>query len=376
MKISIIGPVYPYKGGIAHFTSRLAQEIIITGHELQIISFARQYPQLIYPGKTDKDPSKLITKLQAQYILDPLYPWTWFYAITTIKNWKSDIVIFQWWTTFWAPAYYFISKFLSIYKIKTLFLIHNVLPHEVKKWDFFLAQLAFSSTKRFVTLSAKEKKRLTYMRVNAQIKSLWHPLYNMFSIQKISKMEARQQLGLSENELTLLFFGIIRPYKGLNLTLKTISQLREKGLFPTLLIAGQFWENINDYRSLINRLGISNQVIIENRYIPNEEVGLYFSAADIFLAPYLEGTQSGSVTIALSYGLPVIISKSISDPTLINNYKSIWVIDPFDKNQFIDALISSIKSLGNSDSRRQPEVSCHSWAQFVTELLDFSEKAT
>jgi glycosyltransferase involved in cell wall biosynthesis len=158
MKICIVGPVYPYRGGIAHYTSRLAQALERHGHAIQVISFRRQYPALLYPGKTDKDPSSDAIRVPAQYILDPLYPWTWWQAAKLISGAKPDMALFQWWSTFWAPAYFGVARRLS--PVPVAFLIHNVLPHESKPWDASLARLALGQGRGFIVQTARERERL------------------------------------------------------------------------------------------------------------------------------------------------------------------------------------------------------------------------
>ena len=148
----MIGPVYPYRGGIAHFTSALAEAIAGEGHEIKIISFKRQYPKFLYPGKSDRDPSAEVRPVAAEFILDPLYPWTWDKARQEIVKFEPELVVFQWWTTFWAPAYGSMARGLKKAGIKHVFLIHNVLPHEVRPWDRPLAQYALSTADTFLDL--------------------------------------------------------------------------------------------------------------------------------------------------------------------------------------------------------------------------------
>ena len=141
MKISMIGPVYPYRGGIAHYTALLAQALLQSGHDLQMISFERQYPAFLYPGESDKDPSANAIHIPARYLLDPLYPWTWQRAVREIRAAGPQLVLFHWWSTFWGPAYAALSHTLRR-STPVVFLIHNVFPHEIKPWDRGLASLA------------------------------------------------------------------------------------------------------------------------------------------------------------------------------------------------------------------------------------------
>ncbi|TLM99460.1 hypothetical protein FDZ73_21815 [bacterium] len=144
MKIVLVGPVYPYRGGIAHYTTMLAKTLQDAGHDVKVISFKRQYPKWLYPGQSDRDPSGEPLTVPASYPLDPLYPWTWTRTVSSICRDKPDMVLFQWWTTFWAPAFAVVAAMLKRRRIRVGFLIHNVIPHEARPWDKILAKMALS----------------------------------------------------------------------------------------------------------------------------------------------------------------------------------------------------------------------------------------
>jgi glycosyltransferase involved in cell wall biosynthesis len=129
VRLSIVGPVYPYRGGIAHYTMHLARKLIACGHEIQVISFYRQYPAWLYPGESDKDPSDNPMIVPAEYLLAPLLPWTWVKAARRIREFEPDIVVIQWWTTFWAPAFWLLAKWLRNRGLQVIYMIHNVLPN-------------------------------------------------------------------------------------------------------------------------------------------------------------------------------------------------------------------------------------------------------
>ena len=338
MRISLIGPVYPYRGGISHFNSRLAQEIIKSGHEIQAISFSRQYPAWLYPGKSDKDPSNEYLQVDASYMLDPIYPWTWVKTLKEIKSWNPDIVLIEWWTTFWAPAFAYISHQLKK-DVKIIFLIHNVLPHEAKWFDSLLAKLALNQANKYIVQVKSQREKLQQLIPDADPIVVEHPLYDQFSKKRMDKKEARRMLGLPQDSSILLFFGIVRPYKGLSYLIKSLALVYQKGYSPLLIVAGEFWENIRKYQHLIDQLKLYDKVIIHNRYIPNEEVGLYFSAADAFIAPYVNATQSGVIKIALTFGLPVIISQVLMSEELNNPSYHLYQVIPQD----VDALAITIE---------------------------------
>jgi len=171
-----------------------------------------------------------------------------------------------------------------------------------------------------------------------------HPVYDMFADQRIPTADAKQQLGLPADAPVVLFFGIVRPYKGLRFVIEALAELRARGKMMRLLVAGEFWEDVMAYTRMIEQLGLSAQVKIDNRYIPNEEIGLYFSAADVFVAPYVGGTQSGAVKMALGFGLPVVISQSLSSAELADEtaHRLYWV-DPTDVVALAEAIERSLR---------------------------------
>jgi glycosyltransferase involved in cell wall biosynthesis len=319
MKITLIGPVYPYRGGISSFTTSLSIELALAGHEVQTISFKRQYPQWLYPGQSDKDPSLVHDQVPASYLLDPIYFWTWFQTVQQIAKTHPDLVIIQWWTTFWAPSLYVLSDCIKRMGVPCVFCIHNVFPHENKFWDKFLARLVLSNGTNFITLSPKESDRLKSLLPEAQIFTSHLPVPRIYGAVQ-SRLESRTALNISEEKKVLLFFGIVRPYKGLKVLLDALALLKQKGITPLLIVAGEFWDSFQDYQLKVETLSLADQVIFINQYIPNEELAKYFIAADGFVAPYLNGTQSGAIKMAMSFRLPILASDQIAGDLPVNSY--------------------------------------------------------
>ncbi|GAB4500572.1 MAG: glycosyltransferase [Anaerolineales bacterium] len=353
MKFALVGPVYPYRGGIAHYTTMLAQTLIKRGAPTHVVSFRRQYPRWLYPGQSDRDPSQNPLRVDAEYLLDPLYPWTWWQTARRMAEWQPDMVMIQWWTTFWAPAFAALAFLLRRRGIKVMFVIHNVMPHEPRLWDRWLARLALRQGQHFLVQTEREKARLLSLLPQAQTITASLPVYDMFTSQRIPRADAKQKLGLPADEPIALFFGIVRPYKGLRFAIEALAELRARGSKLRLLVVGEFWEDMTVYLRLIESRGLSAQIQIENRYISDEEIGLYFSSADVFVAPYIGGTQSAAVKVALGFGLPIVISRAIISEELENDatHRLYWV-DPQDVSALADAMEqgcqegSSISALG------------------------------
>jgi D-inositol-3-phosphate glycosyltransferase len=316
MRIVLIGPVYPYRGGIAHHTAQLARAGLSAGHELLLLSFQRQYPAWLYPGSSDKDPSQDGLTVEAEYLLDPLYPWTWFKTIQRVQSFGPQLVIIPWWTTFWGLAYAFLSRALKKSGIPVTYLIHNVIPHEARFFDQALAKLALSPAAGFVAQTPRERQRLLVLLPEARVEVCPHPISQLVKQSTLSKQEARAQAGVPEEVALLLFMGIVRPYKGLDVLLQALSVLDQEEQPVRLLVAGDFWEDRQRYEGRIQELGLAKRVVIDDRYVPDEEVADYFRAADLFVAPYTTGTQSAAVKLAVGFGLPVVVSEYILDPLL------------------------------------------------------------
>ena len=317
MRISLIGPVHPYRGGIAHFTTMLAKKLMEEGHEVQVISFKKQYPAWLYPGKSDKDISPGRIKVPADYLLTPYDPFTWIQTLRAIKEFKPKKVVFPWWVTIWGPAFRYVIKRLRNSGIQTTFLIHNTTPHEGHFWDPLLAKETLKWADQFIVMSEKEKIRLQALIPGANnISIVPHPIYDMFKPTSLSKGEIRQKLKLPLEKPVMLFFGFIRPYKGLSILIDALKIILAKGRKVHLLIAGEFWEDRAKYDAQIKTAGLEKYVHIFDYFIPDDEVAMFFEAADLFVAPYTSGTQSGALKAAMGFGLPIIASEILSDGIL------------------------------------------------------------
>jgi len=367
--IVLIGPVYPYRGGIAHYTTLLAKTFAKQNQPVKVISFRRQYPAWLYPGESDRDPSQNPLQVEAEYLLDPLYPWTWWATAQKIAAIQPSLVIIQWWTTFWALAFAALAFLLRRQKVPVLFIIHNVMPHEARPWDKWLARLALKQAQRFLVMTEREQERLLSLLPQAQTIKLPHPVYDMFAGQKIPQAQARKNLGLEPDGPVLLFFGIIRPYKGLRVALEALGKLRQHGQKVSLLVAGEFWEPVSEYTRLAQDLGVLEQIKINNRYIPDEEIGQYFSAADLFIAPYVGGTQSGAVKMALGFGLPAVVSRAVFSKELENYPASrISWVEAGNAQALAEAIAQGLEAAKQTPAQIIGEPATDEWEKLAAEI--------
>ena len=370
MKVSLIGPVYPYRGGISHFTSMMCKSLIDHQHSVLLISFTRQYPAWLYPGKTDRDPSPDAFNLETEYLLDPLNIRSWNRTFQRVMYFQPDIVMLPWWTTFWAPAYAFLAYKFRQVGIPISFLIHNVLPHEQKPWDRVLAKIALNQGDRFIVQTEHEASRLKDLIPGANMVICSHPVYSMFSGTKLTKIDAKNRLGISPDQKVLLFFGIVRPYKGLDTLIHALAYLHVKGVKPYLIVAGEFWQDKSSLLNLIEDANITEQILIEDQYIVDQEIPKYFSAADIFVAPYRKGTQSGAVKLALGFRLPVVLSQTIADAAILEleNYP-VYITPPDDPIELANSLEIALQDL--EDGSQGPSMlEDDGWQELVKVIED------
>ncbi len=326
-KIILIGPVYPYKGGISHYTG-LLYRALAKRFLVKMISYKMQYPKFLFK-KEQKDFSNDAFKVEGtQYEIHTANPINWLMNAWKIKKEKPDMVLVQWWHPYFAPCYYVMSLFFK--KTKLLYLCHNVFPHERFFLDKFLVRLVLKRGDYFILHSKMEAKELLSIKKDPQYKVNVHPTYNAFQFQNMSKEKAREMLGRGREEKLLLFFGFIRPYKGLSHLLKAMGILKEQKKLKEikLLIVGDFAGAREEYENLIEENEIREEVWMKDGYTPDKEVEPYFAACDVVVLPYESATQSGIVQIAYGFEKPVIVTKVGGLPEAVEHKKTGFIVEP------------------------------------------------
>jgi glycosyltransferase involved in cell wall biosynthesis len=338
MKLALIGPTYPYRGGIAHYTTLLCKALR-QRHQVLFCSFERQYPAWLFPGRTDRDPSEAPLKVDCEYLIDPLNPLSWWRTFRRIRREAPRMAIFQWWVPYWAPALASIALLIRKFTpAKVLFVCHNVMPHEGRLGDRCLTRLALRCADFCIVHSDEDRRRLRTLLPMPVVRKAALPTYEVFAETAPSPREARATLGLGEVENVLLFFGFVRPYKGLDCLLQAMPGVLRR-VPAHLLIAGEFWSDGASHLAEMERLGLTDRVTIVDRYIPNEEVGLYFSAADVVVLPYVEATQSAVVQIAYGFHKPVITTSAGGLPESVEAGKTGLIVEPGDSEALSDAIV-------------------------------------
>jgi glycosyltransferase involved in cell wall biosynthesis len=299
MKVTIVGPAYPLRGGIAHHVYYLKNELTERGHSVQVISFAKLYPTLLFPGKTELDTSASKLDADAISLLNPLNPITWARGSRTIKAFSPDVVIFQWWHPFFSLMVGTLARAFRKAGLKCILECHNVFPHESSPFDRLLLKFAAKPFDSFITHSSRDRSDLLPFASGKRITVSPLPIPSEFSGASDSTRDGR----------TILFFGMVRKYKGLDVLLAALPKVLAR-MECRLLIAGEFYDSVEKYEKLIHEYGLEPHVTIDNRYIPNEEIAGIFDRVDVLVLPYLDATQSAVAGIALANALPLIASRS------------------------------------------------------------------
>src|SRR5215510_2817185 len=309
MRISIIGPAWPLRGGIAHHVYWLRQQLLARGHNVQVVSFRKLYPGIFFPGATEYDASRLRLDAAALPILAPLNPLTWVRAFKRIKSFSPDAIVFQWWQPFFAPVVGTLVRAFRWSSVKCVIECHNVFPHEGTPLDRLLIAFALSPADHVITHSTKDREQLSAIAPSKTVSVSPLPVLKEFYSNNNPDRSGRN----------ILFFGKVRKYKGLDVLLAAMPNVLSRSDCK-LTVVGEFYDSIDNYRRLVRQYGIEGSVYMENRYVPNEEVPGIFERADVLVLPYHSATQSAVARIALSNGLPVIASRTggLSEAVIAN----------------------------------------------------------
>ena len=339
MKVAILGPVFPYKGGIAHYTSLLAKELA-KRHKVKVFSFKLQYPRFLYPGVQQKDYDNDHFKIDGtKYILNSVNPLSWVRTGIAVSRFSPDLVIIPWWNPFFGPAFFSVATLLKWFgNTKILFISHNVLPHERLPLDRLIARATLNRGDFHIVQSSEDEVRLLDFVKTPHYRKSCHPIYDTFRTEDIPKEMAREKLTLPRHAKIILFFGFVRKYKGLRFLLDALPTVRDRIPEIKLLIAGDFYDDKQSYLDRIEELGIGDIVHVHDTYIPDREVGTFFFASDLVVLPYTSATQSGIVQIAYGFNRPVVVTAVGGLPEVVRDGKTGYVVPPEDTKELADAI--------------------------------------
>ena len=347
MKIVLIGPVYPYKGGIAHYTS-LMYQALAKKHNVEMISYKMQYPKILFK-KEQKDYSNDMFKVEnTQFLINTANPFNIICVAKRIKKSKPDLVIMQWWHPYFAPCYWILESVIGK-KIQKMFICHNVFPHERFPMDKFLTKLVLKKGDSYIVHSKSDGEDLLTIKPDANYRQNPHPTYNAFKIRNISKEQAREELGKSMEEKLLLFFGFVREYKGLKHLLNAMPEIKDRLKNVKLMVVGSFGDDKEDYINLIKNNHIEDCVEAIDGYTPDNEVEKYFAACDLVVCPYESATQSGIVQIAYGFEKPVVATNVGGLPDVVKDKKTGYIVETKQPNKLAEVVVDFYENKRESE---------------------------
>jgi glycosyltransferase involved in cell wall biosynthesis len=337
MKIIIISPVHPFRGGIAQSTEILFNKLKEKGIEVKIINFRRQYPNFLFPGKTQLE--SIIdhsSEIRSEQIIDSIGPLSWIKAYKKIKYERPDLLILRYWMPFFAPCFGALCLLIrTLTETKTLYLCDNIIPHETRLGDLALTRFAFKWADFFIVQSHYVLRDLFRIVPNPVYQVVPHPVYESFG-EILDKKTAKKRIGV-DNENLILFFGIVREYKGLDLLLKAMPEILKRHKVK-LIVAGEFYQKERDYIGLIEEFKLKDCVKVIPEFIENEKVRLYFSAADAVVLPYRSATQSGIVQLAYHFNRPCIVTNVGGLSEVVIDNKTGFVVPPENPFEIAEAV--------------------------------------
>ena len=338
MKIILLGTAYPYRGGLATFNERLARQFAEEGHEVEVWTFTLQYPSFLFPGKTQYSSEQPPANLAIRRVLNSCNPFNWLRVGRQIRKAAPDMLICCYWMAFFAPAYGLISRMARRKgKTKTIALVHNMMPHEPSILDKLFAPYFVASQDGFIALSESVKEDIEKIESSlpcgegrggvSPVSVSPHPIYDHYG-ERMSKAEACQALNIPADKQYMLFFGLVRAYKGLDLLLDAFAQIKDQLPSLQLIIAGEFYEHEDKYRSQIAANKLSDRVILRNEFIPDADLRKYFGAADLIVQPYKSATQSGVTQVAFHFEKPMLVTNVGGLGEIVHDHQMGYACEP------------------------------------------------
>ena len=338
MKIVILGTAWPYRGGLAVYNERLAREFAAEGNDVTIYTFTLQYPSFLFPGKTQYSTEPAPSDLKIVRSLNSINPLSWGKTGRAIRALQPDILIIKFWLPFMAPCLGRVARIVKRGgKTKVVSILDNIIPHEHRPGDRLFGRYFTRSVDGFVAMSDSVLEDLNQFDTVKPRVFCRHPLYDNFGA-KASREEALKFLGLDSKQRYMLFFGLIRDYKGLDLLLKAYADSRFRKMNVKLIVAGEFYSGSEKYFEMEKELGLEGMIVWKSDFVPDSEVRYCFGAADIIVQPYKSATQSGVTQIAYHFEKPMLVTNVGGLAEIVPDGKVGYVVEP-DSAQIADALV-------------------------------------
>ena len=372
-KLVIIGPAWPLRGGLSAFDEKLATQFTEKGIQTRIDTFSLQYPSFLFPGKSQYTTDPKPINVNIDVCINSINPFNWIIIGLKLYREKPDLIIVRFWIPFLAPCLGTILKIAKKNKhTKVISIIDNMIPHEKRMGDRLLTKYFVKTVDGFIAMSEKVKNDIkTFSHKPVSISP--HPIFNHFG-DPITKMEARTQLGLPQQDKIILFFGYIRKYKGLDLLIQAMANETIKNLGIQLIIVGEFYEDASTYHDLVNALGLQNRISFYSNYIPDGEVKNYVCSADFIIQPYKNATQSGVTPLAYHFEKPMLVTNVGGLADTVPHLKTGIVVAP--NAEEIAKGIETLYELGEKHFIPNiiEEKKKYSWSQMTEKFLALYQK--
>ena len=304
-RIAMVGPLAPWRGGLAQYLALLG-EALMPHADVMGVTFTRQYPDFLFPGKSQLDPAADPPGFRTDAMLDSIGPWSWRRVAAHLERFAPGIVILKWWMPFFGPAFASAVGPLRARGTRVILVCDNLGPHEKRPFDDAFSRWMMRNSDGYLVMSDAVERDLDRMKPGAPRRRVAHPLYAQFDRGRYDRASARAKLGIEADSEVVLFFGYVRRYKGLDTLLQAWPAVRARRARATLLVAGEFYEDAAPYRELAQKAGGEPHVRLLERYLPDDEVEAAFKASDVVVLPYRSATQSGVTHVAYALGVPVI----------------------------------------------------------------------
>ena len=304
MRIALLGPLAPWRGGLAQYLALLG-EALMRHAEVRAATFTRQYPGFLFPGRSQFDPQAERPRFPVEPLLDSIGPASWRRSAAALERFAPGAVILKWWMPFFAPAFASAVGPLRRKGTRVVLVCDNLVPHEHRVFDPLLTRWMLRNSDGYLVMSESVERDLDRLKPGAPRRRVPHPFYAQFDRGRYTRASARETLGLAPDAEVAVFFGYVRHYKGLDTLLEAWAAVRRERP-ATLVVAGDFYEDAAPYRRLAAVAGGEDAVRLMEGYLPDEEVEALFKAADVAVLPYRSATQSGVTHVAYALGVPVI----------------------------------------------------------------------
>ena len=327
-KLVILGPAHPFRGGLANYNERLVTEFQQQGYDVVMHTFTTQYPELLFPGKSQFSDRPAPLNLDIYRTFSSINPISWIRLGLRLKREEPDILILRFWLPFMAPAMGTISRIVrKNKKTKILALIDNIIPHEKRVGDTMLAKYFVGSVDGFVVMSRAVEADLNSFDKQKPVEFCPHPLFDNYGA-IVPRLDAIKKLNLDAASKYMLFFGFIRDYKGLDLLLKAMAMPLLNDPQIKLIVAGEFYCEQESYLTLIRESGLQDRVVLRTEFIPDAEIPAYFGAADLVVQPYKSATQSGVTQVGYYFNKPMLVTNVGGLGEIIPHGKVGYVVEP------------------------------------------------